>query len=143
MPVDSIMDISATGLDFQRKRLEAIANNIANAHTTRGADGSLYKAIDVVAYSSQVNSVSGIDSIDGEAMKGVEAMEFIERAQPYRKVFDPSHPDASADGFVEYPNVDSVVEMSNMMMTTRAYEANIKAINAAKAMALKALEIGQ
>jgi len=134
MDYTSIFEISASGMDFQRLRLETIANNLANANTTRGVDGGIYRPLEAVAQSGQYE----FDSI----LKGVESINVVEKNAPPRLVFNPSHPDADAEGFVTMPGINPVDEMLSMMLATRGYEANIRAMNAAKTMALRALEIG-
>jgi flagellar basal-body rod protein FlgC len=134
MDYTSIFEISASGMDFQRLRLETIANNLANANTTRGVDGGIYRPLEAVARSGQYE----FDSI----LKGVEDINVVEKNAPPRLVFNPSHPDADAEGFVTMPGINPVDEMLSMMLATRGYEANIRAMNAAKTMALRALEIG-
>ena len=131
----SSIDISASGLFAQRTRLNAIANNIANATTTRTEEGGPYRRQEVVfsAHSGKFGSGSG----------GVEVDEVIESSDPPKMVHDPSHPDADKDGRVAMPNVNIVEEMVDMVTATRAYEANVQAINAARSMATKALEIGR
>lgn len=145
MAGDSIIAISSTGLEFQHKRLETIALNIANANVTGKQNGQVYRPLEVIGYSNVTqDSLSGVSlNIDTDGMQGVTQVEVVERAVNSRKVFDPSHPDADPLGFVEYPGIDQVVEMTNLLSATRAYEANIKAIQAAKSMAMKALEIGE
>lgn len=144
MAWDSIIAISSTGLDFQHKRLETIALNIANANVAGKRNGKTFRPLEVLGYGGVANdSLSTANlGIDTEHLQGITQVEVVERNVSSRKVFDPSHPDADAMGFVEYPGVDQVVEMTNMLSATRAYEANIKAIQAAKSMAMKALEIG-
>lgn len=146
MPGDSIMSISASGMEFQHKRLEAIAHNIANANVTRARTGQVYRPLEVVAYSSvDTNAISQQDTglpVELGEVNGVVRMELAERNVDSRKVYDPSHPDADAMGYVEYPGIDQVVEMTSLMSATRAYEANIKVMQAAKSMAMKALEMG-
>lgn len=145
MAGDSIIAISSTGLDFQHKRLETIALNIANANVAGKKSGKTFQPLEVLGYGGiGHDSLSTASlSIDTENLQGITQVEVVERNVSSRKVFDPSHPDADAMGFVEYPGVDQVVEMTNMLSATRAYEANIKAIQAAKSMAMKALEIGE
>ena len=148
MAVDSILTISETGMDFQRKRLEAIAANIANANTTRSASGELYQPIDVVATSGLQPLLGPFDAalhsqMDVGSLNGIESMELLERPVESKLLFDPNHPSANAQGFVELPNIDPVVEMTNLVAATRAYEANVRVMNAAKAMAIKALELGK
>jgi flagellar basal-body rod protein FlgC len=134
MDYTAIFEISASGMDYQRLRLETVANNLANANTTRGVDGGIYRPLEAVARSGQYQ----FDAI----LKGVEEISVVEKGTPPRLVFNPSHPDADAEGYVTMPGINPVDEMLSMMMATRGYEANIRALNAAKTMALRALEIG-
>lgn len=131
----SSIDISASGLYAQRTRLDVIANNIANANTTRTANGGPYRKQEVIFQSH-------MDKFDGQN-GGVDVAEVVESPQPPRMVYDPSHPDAGPDGMVAMPNVNVVEEMVDMVTATRSYEANIQAINAAKGMATRALELGR
>ncbi|MCL6518667.1 MAG: flagellar basal body rod protein FlgC [Armatimonadetes bacterium] len=131
----SSMDISATGLFAQRVRLDAIANNIANATTTRTERGGPYKRLEVIfkASSGQFDHSNA----------GVQVESVVESNDPPKMIYDPSHPDAGPDGMVAMPNVNIVEEMVDLISATRAYEANIMAINAARSMVSKALEIGR
>lgn len=135
MDLQSIFAISGVGLDYQKKRLDVIAMNIANANTTRGADGVVYKPLEVVNQGFNALVQDNFDAAIGNVA-------IVERANATKLIFDPSHPDADAKGFVEVPNVNSIDEMTDLMLATRMYEANIQVVNAAKSMALKALEIG-
>lgn len=147
MPVDSIFTIGESGLDFQRSRIEAIAANIANASATRSTGGEVYKPVDVIATSGASDGIAfpgyRYSNLDPGALQGIERVEVVERNSEPRMVFDPNHPDADSKGYVSMPNVDPVVEMTNLMAATRAYEANIRVLNAAKAMAMKSMELGE
>ncbi len=128
----SSMAISASGLTAQRKRMDLIANNIANASTTRTEEGGPYKRQDVVF-------VEKVDSTGNEA--GVDIKEvFVDPAAP-RMIYDPTHPDANKQGYVAFPNVSIIQEMTNMMHVQRAYEANVTTLNAARDMINKSFEI--
>lgn len=129
------IDISASGLFAQRQRLDAIANNIANASTTRTAQGGPYKRKEVVFREHMAASAN--------EKGGVDVVGVVDSAAPPVMVYEPGHPDAGPDGMVAMPNVSPVQEMVDMISATRAYEANIQAINAARSMADKALEIGK
>ena|SRR3990167_3617020 len=146
MPGESITAISASGMEFQHKRMEAIAHNIANANVARSRSGQVYRPVEVIGYSRGDGVGEVLDVTDMplavDELHGVTKMEMAERNVDTRKVYDPSHPEADAMGYVEYPAVDQVVEMTNLISATRAYEANIKVMQAAKSMAMKALEIG-
>ncbi|MBN1421126.1 MAG: flagellar basal body rod protein FlgC [Planctomycetes bacterium] len=124
------LDISASGLAAQRIRMDVIAENIANAHTTRDAEGrpSPYCRREVVFAPT---AASG---------PGVSVAEIRRDATPPRRVFDPDHPDA-VDGYVAYPNVNVIQEMVDMTLASRSYEANVTAIETAKSMYLAALRI--
>jgi flagellar basal-body rod protein FlgC len=139
------MHVSASGLAAERLRMDVIAQNLANVNSTRGADGQPYRRHEVVFRSSEVGSTSGPGNVDERAtnapLDGVEAVAIVEDPSALRTVYDPSHPDADENGYVSYPNVNPVTEMVDMMTATRAYEANVTAMNAAKNMALKALDI--
>lgn len=131
----SSIDISASGLFAQRARLDAIANNIANVSTTRTDKGGPYKKQEVML------RASSRDATHNEG--GVEVEKVVESTDPPKMVFDPSNPDADSSGMVAMPNVNIMDEMVDMITATRAYEANVQAVNAARAMASKALEIGR
>lgn len=126
----SSIDISTSGLTAQRKRLDIIARNIANAETTRTAKGGPYER-------QQVVFTTGRNGAPGE----VEVSRVIRDPRPPRMVYRPGHPDADQKGFVAMPNVNVMEEMVDMVSATRSYEANIAAVNAAKSMVRKALDI--
>ena len=134
MDYAGIFEISASGMDYQAKRLEVIASNLANINTTRGINGRLYQPLVALASadSGQFDQLLG----------GVAEVDIVERQTAPRLVFNPAHPDADAQGYVAMPNINPVDEMLAMMTGTRAYEANIRALNAARTMAMRALEIG-
>ncbi len=139
----SSMRISASGLDAQQKRMETISSNIANAETT-SPDGP-YKRKDPV-FTAVTDKKSFGDILNNEMdehAQGVMVSEVAEDTRPPRLVYNPSHPHARPDGYVEMPNVNTVEEMANMVSAQRAYESNITALNAAKSMAIKALDIGK
>lgn len=145
--------IGLSGLDAQRLRLDLIANNIANAETTHTASGGPYQRKDIVLTPQSESSFQPMLSVSRSRSSinrgfvnpigGVQVNQVVTDQEPGTKVYDPSHPDADDEGFVEYPNVNIVVEMTNMISATRSYEANLSIIEAAKNMALKALEIGR
>ena len=144
------IDVSASGLTAQRLKMDTIASNMANVETTQVTGGQgPYRRQVVVFEARQQKTHDPFHSIlenqiatqGGVRIK--EIRELSEAEAPYRKVYDPSHPDADAEGYVNYPNVNIVEEMINMISTTRAYEANAKVIESAKSMALRALDIGR
>jgi flagellar basal-body rod protein FlgC len=132
-----IFRVSASGLQAQRTRMNLIASNMANAHTTRTESGGPYKRKDAVFMAEQIDPSS-----DG-TLEGVKVENVIEDNTPPQMVYDPGHPDADKDGYVAMPNVSVIEEMANMMMAARAYEANVAAFNVSKTMLLKSLEIGR
>jgi flagellar basal-body rod protein FlgC len=139
MDLLSSMRISATGLAAQSTRMNTISSNIANAESPD------YKRKDPVFQANTDREHFGEilkNSMDEQA-QGVLVTEIAEDTRPPKLIYSPNHPQARPDGYVEMPNVNVVEETANMMAATRAYEANITAINAAKAMALKALDIGK
>lgn len=133
--------ISEAGMAFEKSRADAAAANIANMNVTRSAAGGPYVPLQAVAVSKPLRSFSAF--MDGNAaLLNLPAPEFLQAGVPPKMVFDPSHPDADEKGFVAYPNVNLVTEMVTLMTANRAYQANVAAVNAAKAMALKTLDIG-
>ncbi len=141
----SSMRVSASGLDAQTKRMNTISSNIANAETTRTAEGGPYKKKDPIFTANTDRESFGeiLENKLDENVQGVLVEEIAEDQKPPRMVYNPSHPDANSEGYVSMPNVNVVEEMANMISAQRSYEANVTAMNAAKAMAQKALEIGR
>ncbi len=138
------MDISASGLTAQRLRMDVISENIANIDTTRTQDGTPYKKRYVVLQ-EQPNRFSDVldSSLQSKTAGGVAVSEIGEDSSQGELVYNPSHPDADANGYVEMPNVDLTQEMVDMISAYRSYEANVTSFNAYKEMAVKTLEIGQ
>ncbi|AKX96165.1 flagellar basal-body rod protein FlgC [Moorella thermoacetica] len=137
--------ISASGLTAERLRLDIIANNLANINTTRTPRGGPYRR-EVPVFAERLQEAMG--QLPGRPSSrapgaGVEVAAIVEDNSPPRLVYDPSHPDADANGYVHLPNINIVNEMVDMITASRAYEANVTVLNAAKAMTLKALEIGR
>lgn len=148
------MQISASGLSAERLRMDVIAQNLANVNSTRNAAGAKatgpddtaggYRRAEVVFQAVQGNDGTSVladndgDSANGQ---GVQAVAIQQDPSQLRSVYDPGHPDADDAGYVYLPNINPVTEMVDMMTATRAYEANVTAMNAAKNMALKALDI--
>lgn len=135
-------NISESGMAVQKIKLDTIALNLANVNTTRSATGGPYQPLEVVVAEKTDNRFDLLMSGFRRLQSGVEVVDILPKAVAPRMVHDPRHPDADSKGFVAYPNIDPVSEMVELMETTRAYEANVRAINAAKTMALRALEIG-
>lgn len=140
------LNISATALTAQRFRMDVISENLANAEVTRTADGTPYRRRNVVL-GERENSVSFSDTLNQTKASmyggGVRVASVVESREPFKLVYDPRHPDANEEGYVNMPNVDTVTEMVDLMSASRAYEANVTAFNTTKSMALKALEIGK
>ncbi|MCK5882796.1 MAG: flagellar basal body rod protein FlgC [Bacteriovoracaceae bacterium] len=139
------LKISASGLAANRKRMNSISSNIANAQTTRTAEGGPYRRKEV-AFGSEPARDNFADILEGELdeqAQTVHATEVISTDRPPILKYEPNHPDADENGYVAYPNINVVEEMANMMQTTRSYEANVNAMNVTKQMAIKALEIGR
>jgi len=133
--------ISASGLRAQRLRMDVIAANLANAQSTRSPDGGPYRRHEVVL-EAQPTSGTFEDALNS-SNPGVRVARIVADDRPPQLVFDPGHPDADAKGYVAMPNVNVVTEMVDMMAATRAYEANVAALNATKRLLEAALEIGR
>jgi flagellar basal-body rod protein FlgC len=131
------LDASGSGLSAERLRMDVTAENLANAQSTRGADGSgPYKRKQVVL--EQAGS-SFADSL--QAARGVRVAGIVEDPTPPRRVYDPGHPDADAQGYVTMPNVNTVTEMTDLIGASRAYEANVTAMQTAKSMFARTLDL--
>lgn len=141
----SAMDISATALTAERTRINLISSNLANANSTRTAEGGPYKRKDAVFTTAAPSPTFGetLSRFGGNRPAGVQVTQIIEDNSPPRLQYDPKHPDADAKGFVAMPNINPIEEMADMVIASRAYEANITAAQAAKAMAMKTLELGR
>ncbi|MNJ93217.1 Flagellar basal-body rod protein FlgC [compost metagenome] len=140
------MRISSSGMSAQRMRMNTIASNIANINTTQTPEGGPYRRKDVVfeAMPDAKNFGEIITSTDPHgSFQRVQVSDVIsDRKAPLLK-YEPDHPDANAEGYVAYPNINLMEEMTNMIQASRGYEANVTAIQASKDMALSALEIGR
>lgn len=141
----SSMNISSSALSAERTRMNLISSNLANANVTRTPEGGPYKRKDAVfAATPAENPFSRVlDGATAQQVRKVGVSEIIEDQNPPRLQYDPSHPDANPQGYVAMPNVNTVEEMTDMISATRTYEANVTAVQAAKSMALKTLEIGR
>ncbi len=141
--------ISAKGLRAERTRLNVASMNLANAHVTRTLDGGPYRAKSVVFHavvlsqkeSTQSGGEGDFDARLKKAIETVEVAEIVDNKTPFMEVYDPDHPDADENGMVKMPNVNVMEEMVDIMSAQRAYEANISAMDAAKNMAVKAIDI--
>jgi flagellar basal-body rod protein FlgC len=138
MRILDVLKVASSALKAQRTRMEVIASNLANIHTTRTEKGGPYRKKEVVFKSERVGSFG--DRLE-EAVRGVKVEEIRESRKPFEQVYDPTHPDADALGYVWLPNVNLVEEMTDMILAARSYEANLNVINVTKEMFLKSLEI--
>jgi len=136
----AVLDISASGLIAQRRRMDVITSNLANIETTRTGRGGPYRRKMIVIKAA---SSSDFDTVLNAAVEGVRVEGVVADDSPFKRVFNPGHPDADKDGYLLKPNVDLVVETTNLLSARRTYEANITAMKATRQMILKALEIGR
>ena len=139
------INTSATGLTAERLRMDIISKNIANVNTTRTSSGTPYRR--QVPIFQEKEGETFTDILNGAKNtaslgNGVEVTGIVEDESPFKKVYNPGHPEADEKGYVSMPNVDIVTEMINLISASRAYEANVTALNNSKNMAMKALEIG-
>lgn len=134
MSLFNIFEVAGSAMAAQGQRLNTVASNIANADSTSGPDGQVYKSKQVV-----------FQAVPGAApgSTGVKVLQVVESQTPPRMVYDPKHPQANAEGYVAMPNVNVVEEMVNMISASRSYQTNVETMNAAKTMLLKTLTLGQ
>jgi flagellar basal-body rod protein FlgC len=137
MNLISGIDITAGALNAQQTRLDIVAQNIANAQTTRTAAGGPYQR-QVVSFETELMKQAG-----GQSLQSVRVSGITSDRTPGQKVYNPQHPDAGPDGLVTMPNVNMSFEMVDLITATRAYEANLSVVKSARQMAMKALEIGK
>jgi flagellar basal-body rod protein FlgC len=139
--LNAAISASASALNVERTRIEVAVSNIANAESTRSADGEPYRRRDVVLTSEPVNT---FDSALGSAgATGVKVAAVVTDQSEFRRRYEPSHPDSDAEGFVSLPNVDQPQEMVDMLSAARAYQANLAAIGMIRDLIAKALELGR
>jgi len=131
------LGISASGMTAERLRMDVTSDNLANADSTKGADGQPYRRQEVVL---QAGGQSFSDVL-GNAQAGVQVAGIVSDQAPGRRVYDPGHPDADAQGYVTMPNVDTVTEMTDLITESRSYEANTQAMTTAKELYLKTLDL--
>ncbi len=139
------LEIGGSGLSAQKLRMAVTAANLANAHTTRTAEGGPYRRKDVIFEAAPLNSSfreALMESIEN-GLATVKATQLVQDPRPYVTKYEPHHPDADEKGYIKLPNINVIEEMTNMMSAMRTYEANVAGIKATKEMALKALEIGR
>jgi flagellar basal-body rod protein FlgC len=137
----SALEVAASGLSAERTRMNTIASNLANARTTKTAEGGPYKRLDPVFQATPVNA----DGIGGpnEPVSMVKVARIQQDQRDPQMVYEPGHPDADGKGYVRYPNVNVVEEMVNMITASRAYEAGVSTVESVKAMSRSALGIGR
>jgi flagellar basal-body rod protein FlgC len=136
------LEISASALTAERLRMDVVAENLANAQTTRGADGQPYRRKEVVLQERAGSFGASLSAaMNQQRGRGVEVAGVVEDQTPLKQVYDPGHPDADENGYVAMPNVDTVTEMVDLIGAQRAYEANVTAMQAAKQMFSRTLEL--
>ena len=138
MSMMGIFNVSSSAASAQSQRLNVVASNLANADTVAGPDGQAYKARQVVFQTQLLGATAG-----DETAAGVRVSTVREDATPGRRVHDPKHPSADADGYVTYSNVNAVEEMVNMISASRSYQNNLEVMNTAKTLLLKTIQLGQ
>ena len=141
--------ISASGMTAERLHMDVVANNLANVNTTRTPGGGPFRrqqvafAPQTATFGESLAGLSGETEGEGTVRGGVVVSGILPDTRPFKRVYQPGHPDADRQGYVNLPNIDTVTEMVDMMGATRAYEANVAAVGAVKSTAAKALEIGR
>jgi flagellar basal-body rod protein FlgC len=140
MSMFQIFNVSGSAVSAQSQRLNVVASNLANADTVAGPDGTAYKARQVT-FQTQMMGATG--QIGDAAAAGVKVSNITEDQTAGRRVHDPKHPGADADGYVTYSNVNAVEEMVNMISASRSYQNNVEVMNTAKTLLLKTLQMGQ
>jgi flagellar basal-body rod protein FlgC len=145
MSLESVLDINGSAMKAQMLRMEVLGSNIANINATRTPEGGPYRRKDVVFQSTPINNSfeDELNSASDRTAIGVEVVKVVEDPSPFKKKFDPGHPDAGPDGYVLLPNVNVVSEVVNVQEAARSYEANIAVIVSIKSMIAKTFEIGR
>lgn len=137
----SALNASATALTAERTRIEVAVSNLANAESTRAADGQPYRRRDVVLAAAPADTFE--NALGQAGAVGVQVVGIVEDQSPFKRRYDPSHPDADGEGFVAMPNVDTPEEMVDMLSASRAYQANLSAIGLMRELVQKSLELGK
>lgn len=138
MSYDQIYAIASEGMSIEKMRVDVVANNIANQHTLKNIDGTAFQAMQVNAEAQPFEAI--LDNIEGG---GIASLEVVPENLPPNKVYQPGHPAADKHGYVTYPGISTVDEMTTLLRASRAYEANIKVMNTAHSIYLQALTIGE
>ncbi|OPY85204.1 MAG: Flagellar basal-body rod protein FlgC [Smithella sp. PtaU1.Bin162] len=141
MELFATFKICSTGLSAQRAKMDIITSNLANANTTNTPEGGPYKRKRITFTEDPLKK--GFDKTLGDAVRGVKIKQVTEDQEGIKRVYDPAHPDADKEGFVSFPNVNVMMEMSDMIVANRSYEACATAFDAAKNMAQTAMNIGK
>lgn len=136
-----IFKISASGMKAQRTRMDIVASNLANVQTTSTEEGGPYRKKDVVFKAIDVSDDKTFSGTLSRKVEGVNVETVKESDKPFQTVYNPSHPDANSEGYVTFPNVNLMEEMTDMTAAARAYEANVNVLNTTKDMFLKTLEL--
>ena len=139
--LNAAISASASALSAERTRIEVAISNMANAESTRSANGEPYRRRDVVLESTSMSTFDG--ALGQASATGVRVAAVVQDPSEFRRRYEPSHPDADADGFVSLPNVDQPQEMVDMLSAARAYQANLTAIGLIRDMVARALELGR
>lgn len=139
--LNAALSASASALNAERIRIEVAVSNLANAESTRGPDGQPYRRRDVVLTADTPDAFEA--ALGRAGVVGVQVAAVVEDQAPFKRRYDPSHPDANAEGFVALPNVDTPEEMVNMLSASRAYQANLTAIGLIRDLLQKSLDLGK
>ena len=145
MDFDTAMRISASGLTANRVYMNVLSSNLANVNTTRTGDGEPYRRRTVIYESSELGESfeNAVDMAMHDDIHKVRVVDVVSDGREFREVYDPNHPDADEKGIVRMPNITPIEEMANLVSAARSYEANLAALQTAKQLSLKALEIGR
>jgi len=147
MDLFKIFSISGSGMAAQKSRMSVVAGNLANSESTRTVDGGPYRRRDVIfqaapppgEFSDELSDIAA----DRERAQGVEVVGVKQSNRPPRRIFDPSHPDATSEGYVAMPDINPMEEMVDMLSAVRSYEANLSAFNTTKSLIRKILDMGR
>lgn len=145
MDFDSSMKISSSGLSAHRTWINVLSANLANVNTTKTADGKPYARKTVIYESTPFEAAlkAESDPMMEESVQKVQVTDIVSDGRDFKSVYDPGHPDADAQGMVLMPNISPVEEMANLVNASKSYEANLAALNTAKQLAIKAIDIGK
>jgi flagellar basal-body rod protein FlgC len=142
MSMFQIFNVSGSAISAQSQRLNVVASNLANADTVAGPDGKAYKARQVTFQTELMGQQGAVGVAGANGAAGVKVSTITEDQTAGRRVHDPKHPSADADGYVTYSNVNAVEEMVNMISASRSYQNNVEVMNTAKSLLLKTLQMG-